>query len=101
MGVARVSRRHDAVEHIDSAPHRLDDVLRPPDAHQIARLVRGHQGREALEHLAALSLALAHRKAAYAQAREADVLERRERCLPQVPMYAALHDAKQGTRGFA
>ena len=39
MPVARVSRRHHAVEHVDAAPDRGDDVLGPPHSHEIARPV--------------------------------------------------------------
>ena len=39
MAVARVAGRHHAVEHVDAARHRLDDVLRLAHAHQVARLV--------------------------------------------------------------
>src|SRR6185295_4296510 len=34
--VARMARRHHAVEHVDTAQHGCDDVLRASDAHQIA-----------------------------------------------------------------
>ena len=95
MRVARVPRRHDAIEHVDAAPHRLDDVLRPSDAHQVARLVRRHLRHQRLEHPHAFRLALADREAADRETREADVLERRERCRPQIRVHPALHDAEQ------
>ena len=39
VAVARIARRHDAVEHIDPAAHPFDQIFRLTDAHQISRLV--------------------------------------------------------------
>src|SRR5208283_3181248 len=95
MRVARVPRRHDAIEHIDSAPHRLDDIFRTTDPHQITRLVRRHVRYQSIEDLAAFRLALAHRETADGKSRKADVLERLERCRAQISVNAPLYDAEQ------
>ncbi|MNC90287.1 hypothetical protein D3C83_63690 [compost metagenome] len=39
MAVARVARRHYAIEHVDTTRDGLYDVLGLADAHQVARLV--------------------------------------------------------------
>src|SRR6266481_2905276 len=75
MGIARMARRHDTVEDVDAAPHRLDDVLRPPHAHQIARLAQRHVGQQLIEHAVTLRLALPHRETSHRETRKADFLE--------------------------
>ena len=45
--VAAIARRHDAVEEIDPGGHGVQDILRPADAHQVARPVGGQKvGRD-------------------------------------------------------
>src|SRR5271170_339873 len=83
MGVACVAGGHDAIEHIDAAAHRLDDVLRSSDAHEIARFARGHVRHQRIEHEGAFGFALSHREAADGEARKADLLERCQRREPQ------------------
>src|ERR1700683_593119 len=65
MRVARVARGHHAIEHVDAAAHRLQDVLGPADPHEVARLVRGHQRQQRVQHLFALRFGLPDRQAAY------------------------------------
>src|SRR5919112_1203315 len=55
--VARVGRavaagpgRHDAVEHVDAAPDRLDDVVGRADSHEVARLVARQMRLRRLDH---------------------------------------------------
>ncbi len=42
LAVARVARRHHAVEHVDARADRRPDVLGRADAHQVARALRRH-----------------------------------------------------------
>src|SRR5262249_56905759 len=42
--VAAVARRQDAVEHVDAACYRLDEVLGRADSHEIARPFGGERG---------------------------------------------------------
>ena len=44
LAVARVARRHHAVEHVDAGADRRPDVLGRADAHQVARAVGRHLG---------------------------------------------------------
>ena len=71
--------RHDAVEHVDAARHRLDDVLRAADAHQVARLVpRACSGTSSSSTRSRSSSRLADRETADREAR-------RSRC-PRAPV---------------
>ena len=100
VGVARMAGRHDAVEHIDAAPYRFDDVLRPSHTHEIARLEQRHVGQQPIEHEIALRLALSDREAPDCETCEADLLEGCQRRQSQMRMDAALHDAEQGAGRF-
>ena len=42
VAITGVAGGQDAIEHVDSAHHRLDDVRRSAHAHQVARLLGGH-----------------------------------------------------------
>ncbi len=42
LAIARVAGGHDAIEHIHPAPHRLHQVLRGTDPHQVAGPVHWH-----------------------------------------------------------
>src|ERR1035441_10073470 len=95
MRVARMPRRHDTIEHVDSAPHRLDDIFRTTDAHQVTGFVRGHVAHQWIEDLAAFRVALPHREAADRKSLEADVLERCERGRAQIFVNTALDDSEQ------
>ena len=100
MGVSRMPGRHHAVEHVDAAPHRFDDVLRPAHAHQVARLCRGHLRQQGLEDRFALRFGLADGETADGQTRKTNVLERRQGFAAQRGIDAALHDAEQRARRF-
>ena len=95
MAVARVAGRHHAIEHVDPARHRFDQVLRPADAHQVARPIFGQLRRGVVEHGVALGLGLAHREAADGIAVEADLAQAFGRTAAQVVVHAALDDAEQ------
>ena len=83
MGVSRMAGRHDAVEHVDAAAYRLQDVLRPAHAHQITRLPGRHLRGQVGDHAVAFILRFTDRQAAHREPFEADGLERRERFQPQ------------------
>ena len=55
--------RH-AVEHVHAAPHRLDDVVRIADPHEVARAAGGESGFEGVEHAVRHLLLLAHGESA-------------------------------------
>ena len=73
VAVARVAGRHHAIEHVDAARDRFDQVLGPAHAHQVARAVVGQLRAGVLEHRVALGLRLADGQAADRIAVEADV----------------------------
>src|SRR5260370_721422 len=75
-GEAPVARRQHAIEHIHPAAHGLQDVLRPADAHQIARLVRRQPCRRRSERGDHLRCRLADAEAAERVARKG---QRRQR----------------------
>src|SRR5213075_3577195 len=58
------ARRQYAIEHVDPAEHRLNEVVGLADAHQIARLIRGQHGNREIEAAEHRLLPLADRKAA-------------------------------------
>ena len=62
--MAAVARRHHAVEHVDAARDRFEDVVGRADAHQIARPVGRQLRRRLLDHRQHHVLRLADRKAA-------------------------------------
>src|SRR5579863_5761408 len=97
MRIARMPRRHHAVEHVDAAAYGFDDILRASHAHQVTRLMRGHMRQELLEYLFALLFRLADRQSADGEPRESNLLERRQRFEPQFRVDTALNDPEQGT----
>src|SRR5947207_2375919 len=60
---ARARRQH-AVEHVDAADDRLDDIVRLADTHQVARLVCGQHAYREIEAAEHRLLPLADRKSA-------------------------------------
>src|SRR3546814_8493425 len=93
--VARVAGRHHAVEHVDATRDRFHQVLRPTDAHQVARAIAGQLRAGVFEHRVALGFGLAHGQAADRVAVEADLLQPFGRTRAQVMVHAALDDAEQ------
>ena len=88
--------RHHAVEHVDAARHRADQVVRRADAHQVARPVGRQQRHGRVQHGEHRRLALADRQPADRVAVEADLGQRVRRGGAQRGINAALHDAEQG-----
>ncbi len=95
VAVAGVAGGHAAVEHVDSARHRLHQVLGPADAHQVARPVHRQLRSRVLEHCIALVFRLTHGQPADGVPVKIDVDQRRGRAAAQVVVDAALDDAEQ------
>src|SRR4249919_1049058 len=93
--VARVARRHHAVEHVDTARHRLDQVLRPPDAHQVTGAIDRQLWTGMFEHRVSFGLGFTDGQATDRVAVEPDRLEALERLRAQRMMHATLDDAEQ------
>ena len=101
MAVARVAGGHHAIEHVDAGGDTVEQVLGCSDAHQVARLVRGHLRRDMLQHAQHLGLRLADAQAADRIAGQFERSEPSERLIAQMLVHAALHDAEQRVRIFA
>ena len=95
MPIARVTRGHHAVEHVDAAQDGGDDVLRPADSHEIARLFGRHVRQQTFEHAQPIFFGFADRKSTYRETFPRQFLQRLERGEPQRQMHSALHDGKQ------
>ena len=93
-GAPRAGRQH-AIEHVDPAPDRLDDVVGLADPHQVARPVGGQHVDREIEHAAHLRLPLAHRQPADRIAIEADLKQSLARSAAQRLEHRALLDPEQ------
>ena len=62
MTIAGVTSRHDAVEHVHAMAHRLKNIDRTPDTHQITRLILGQAWRHVLQNPYAVLLRLTNRQ---------------------------------------
>ena len=96
--VARIARRHHAVEHVDALRDRLHDVFRRAHAHQVARLVLRQLRRGVPQNAQHVFLGLAHRQAADGITVETDTLQFAQRFIAQMLVHPALHDAEQRIR---
>ena len=86
---------HDAIEHVDAAQHRGHDVLRAPDAHEIARRLAGMCGMRVSRIREPLRLRFPDREAADRESRPVEAQQGLEGGEAQVRVHAALHDAEQ------
>jgi len=93
--VAGVAGRDDAVEQVDAGRHRLDEVARGADAHQVARAVGRQLRRELGDRLPHSLGRLADREAAEGVAVEAERRDLGGRAAAQLEVEAALDDAEQ------
>ena len=93
--VTAVPGRHHAIEHVDAARDRLQDVLGRADTHQIARPVRRQERRHLLDHRQHHRLRLADRKAADGVAVKAGIDHAARAGVAQLGHIAALRDAEQ------
>ena len=98
MAVAGVSRRHDAVEHVDAGADAVDQVFRRADAHQVARLVGRQAVRRVRDDALHLGLRLADADTTDRIAGQAELGQGRHRFLAQGLEHAALDDAEQRVR---
>src|SRR5207245_1704361 len=73
LAVARVARREHAVEYVDAARDRLDEVFGLADSHEVARPLRGHEARDQLGQIVHRRLWLADRHPAALVAVEAEL----------------------------
>ena len=78
--VASAARRIDAVEHVDAAVDRVDQIADRADAHEVARLVRGQQRRRETRGAIQILARLADREPADRIAREDRARSVRARC---------------------
>src|SRR6185436_5707350 len=93
--VARVARRNDAVEHVVAGAHRMDDVLRPPYAHQVTRPIGRQQTRRKTADGLQLRLALADAEPADGEAFEREPGHFLDAPSAQIREQAALDNTKE------
>ena len=94
--VARVARRHHAIEHIYALRHRRHQVFRRTHPHQITRLILRQLRCGMFENALHVLLGFAHRQPADGIAVETDIDQLRQRFVTQIFIHAALHDTEQG-----
>ena len=99
-GAARAGRQH-AIEHVDAALDRADDVVGLADAHQIARRVGGQLAGREIEAGEHRLLPLPDREPADRIAVEADLAQRVGRGPAQPLVERALLDAEHRARSAA
>ncbi len=90
-----VAGRQNAIEHVDAATHRFDQIERRADAHQVARLLLRKKRQRRIERGEHQLVPLAHRKPTDRIALEIHGHQRLCRAPPQRFVGAALHDAEQ------
>ena len=90
-----VTRRHDAIEHVDPARHRLQHILGRTDPHQISRSIVGEDRFDLLNHRKHHRLRFPDRQSAYRIAMKTDVHQRPGAGAPQFGYIATLDDAEQ------
>src|SRR5262249_5976483 len=95
LGVPRVPRREHAVEEVDALGAREEEVVRRPDAHEVARAVLGEERARVVEDLAHLLGALAHGEAADRVSRKVEGAERLRALLAEVEERAPLDDPEE------
>src|SRR5437660_1273256 len=84
MSVARVARWKDAIEHVDTARDRLDEIFGRADAHEVARPVGRHAWRDERGYAVHLVLRLADREPSDRVSIEANAGEPVDAFEPQV-----------------
>ena len=95
VAVARIAAGHDAVEQVDAAVDRLDNVDRCANPHQVARLVLGHIGFNLLDDVVHHRRRLAHRQTADGVAVAVDLRNLLHVLDAQIVKGGALVDAEQ------
>ncbi len=93
--VPPVARRQHAIEHVDAAPHGLDQVQRRADTHEVARLRLRQEWQRRIERRQHQVVPLADRETADRITFEIHRDQRFGRAPPQLGIRSALHDAEQ------
>src|SRR4051794_38759902 len=93
--MASVARWQHAVEHVDAARDRLQEIFGRADAHQVAGTIGGKRRRGFVDHSAHDLTRFADRKAPDGVSLKTDIGERPHALGAQLRIVAALHDAKQ------
>ena len=96
--VARVARRHDAVEHVDAFGHTLHQIFWRADPHQVTRFVRRQLVRRVRHDAQHFVFRLAHADATDGVTGEIHRHQLLQRFLAQVLKHAALDNAEQRVR---
>ncbi len=92
--------RHHAVEHVDAARHRFQNIVRRTDAHQVTRLFGGQHRQRDVEHAQHHILRLADRKTADSVTLEIKLPQPFGGANAQIRLVAALHNAEHGLAGL-
>ena len=100
LPVPACAGRHHAIEHVDPAAHRLDDIVRRADAHEIARLRLRQVRFDRFDHAQHDILRFADRQPADRVALQVERRERRRALDPKRLDRAALHDAEHRLAGL-
>src|SRR5688572_13320173 len=90
-----VTRRQNAVEHVDPAGHGLDEVFGRADAHQVSRTLFRHFWPNLVDYLKHSRLLFANTEPADRVTVEANLHGLFETLPPQIHVTRALNDAKQ------
>ena len=75
VAVTRVARRHDAVEHIDTATYPFHQIFRLPDAHQVSWFIGRDLRADVLQNTVHVFLRLADRQTADSVAIKANLYQ--------------------------
>ena len=94
------TRRHHAVEHVDAARHRFQNIVRRADAHQVTRLFGGQHRQGDIEHAQHDILRLTDGKAADGITLEIKLLQPFGRADTQIRLITALYDTEHGLAGL-
>ena len=95
MAVAGIACGHDAVKHVHTLCHALNQILWCAHPHQVAGLVAWHTRRHVCQYAVHVFFGLAHAQPANGQAVEPQGLQLLQRFIAQRLEHAALHNAKQ------
>ena len=75
VAVTRVARRHDAVEHIDTATYPFHQIFRLPDAHQVSWFIGRDLRADVLQNTVHVFLRLTNRQTADSVAIKANLYQ--------------------------
>jgi hypothetical protein len=95
LAVAAVARRQNAIEHVDAARYRFNQVFGSAYAHQIARFISRHAWRNVFDDVEHHRFFFADAQAANGVTVEADLYGSLKTLAPQIEMRAALNDSEE------